>query len=315
LSLRAPDSPAPAASAGAPAGVDPAILRSIRQASQATDIDFGYLVAEAGQESGFQPRAAAPGSTARGLFQFIESTWLEMVRRYGAQYGAGQYAQQIGTDSGGRASVADPKLRRQILDLRDDPKLSASLAAEYARSNKTELESALGQPVSNTDLYLAHFLGAGGATSFLKNMRQDASASAPALFPEAAAANRSVFYDRKTGMARRLADVYRVFAAKIDPQSNAFARVMEAGSSATAQARAMPLAQPRGPMPLKPRGSGPLLAMFNTMAVTAMKAMGEVRFVRPAAFGGIDAAPAAPAASAHRSARQPADRQAADQVA
>ena len=290
------------------AGVDPTIVRSIRRASEATDIDFGYLMAEAQQESGFHPSAAAPSSSARGLYQFIDTTWLEMVRRYGDRYGAGDYAKEIQSGAGGRPVVADPKTRQEILKLRDDPVLSASLAAEYARSNKADLENALGRPATNTDLYLAHFLGAGGATVFLKNMQQHAGAAAADLLPEAAAANRSVFYNRKTGAARSVADVYGLLATKMGQPTDAFAQVMEAkASTAPAPAGAIPLSRERGPMPLqreRPRLNAPLLAMFNVVALTAMKAIGnEIKL--PKTVGSIRAIPTAPEGpAAHRRQRE-----------
>jgi len=306
----------------APAGADPGILRSIRQASQATDIDFDYLVAQAKQESGLQPRAAAKSSSARGLFQFIDSTWLEMVRRYGDRYGAGQYAHQISSDSSGRPTVADPGLRRQILGLRDDPSLSAALAAEYARSNKENLEQALGRATTNTDLYLAHFLGAGGATTFLKALKQNSGTVAANLLPGAAAANRTVFYNSKTGAARSVADIYQIFANKIDRGSEAFAVAMSSSPSGAARTNPasgartsalqtatapMPLNRPRGPMPLLARaGAQPLVAMFNVMAVTAMKAMSSGITLKksPDGMRMIAVAPAAPAAVAPRRANQ-----------
>jgi hypothetical protein len=291
LSLEAPTSP-PSAPAPAAATVDPSILRDIRHASQATNIDFGYLVAQAQQESGFQPTAAAKSSSARGLYQFIDTTWLEMIRRYGARYGAAAYAQQIGEDAGGRPAVADPKLRRQILDLRNDPALSAALAAEYARSNKQDLEQALGRPASNTDLYIAHFLGAGGATAFLKSMSRNAATAAASLFPDAASANRSVFYDRKTGAPRSVADIYQTFANKIEKHSDDFALAMQ-GAGGSGPAAAMPLVRSRGMMPL--RVNRTLATMLNVIALTAMKTMGGELALKKGPGGETSVAPAPPA--------------------
>lgn len=292
MSLEAPNSP-PSAPASA-AAVDPSILRDIRQASQATNIDFGFLVAQARQESGFHPGAAAESSSARGLYQFIDTTWLEMMRRYGGRYGAGAYAQQIGEDPSGRPTVADPQARRRILDLRNDPALSASLAAEYARSNKQDLEKALGRPATNTDLYLAHFLGAGGATAFLQNMQQNAGTTAASLFPEAASANRSVFYDRKTGAARTVAEIYQSFANKIEKHSDDFALAMQSAGSPAGPAAAMPLVRSRGMMPL--RVNSTLVTMFNVIALTAMKTMGGGELTLKKGPGGeVSIAPAPPA--------------------
>ena len=124
------------------AAIDPAVLKSIRQASQSTHADFGYLMAQAAQESGFRSNAKAATSSATGLFQFVDSTWLDMVRQHGAKHGIGQLAEQITYDAGGHPHVADPTVRETILALRKDPKISAALAGEFARDNKAEVERA-----------------------------------------------------------------------------------------------------------------------------------------------------------------------------
>ena len=143
------------------------LLSTLKQASARTGVDFAYLVAQAGQESGFQTNAQASSSSARGLFQFIDSTWLQMVRDYGSKYGLSAEAQQIGTGPDGKPSVADPAMRRAILSLRDNPRIAAAMAAEYARSNRDTLSRELGIQPGQTDLYLGHFLGTSGAGKFL----------------------------------------------------------------------------------------------------------------------------------------------------
>lgn len=208
--MPAPSHPLPPGGA-----IDPAVTRGIRQASAATQVDFSFLLATATQESGLKADAKSSKGTATGLFQFIDSTWLQMVQRFGAKYGIGDLAQQISVDEGGHAHVADPAVRQQILDLRKDPALSASLAAEYAKTNKSEVERALGRPAGSTDLYMAHFLGAGGATEFLKAVQHDGNAVAADLLPEAAASNRGVFYDSSTGAPRTVAEIYRTFAQQL----------------------------------------------------------------------------------------------------
>src|SRR6185437_7232172 len=204
-----------------PRGVSPAVIGSIRQASRATGVDFGALMAQAKEESGFRVEARSSSSSASGLFQFINATWLGLVQRFGGKYGVGAVAQQIATDSTGHATVADPALRARILALRNDASLSAALAAEYARANKGELERALGRPAGNADLYLAHFLGAAGATALLKAVAQNGDAVGAALLPGAAAANRSVFFD-ESGRAHSVAEIYRSFAQRIDSEAQRF---------------------------------------------------------------------------------------------
>jgi len=213
--------PAPSHPLPTGAAIDPAIARGIRQASAATSVDFGFLVSAASQESGLHADAKASHGTASGLFQFIDSTWLQMVQRFGAKYGIGELAQQVSFDGSGKTHVADPSVRQQILDLRKDPRLSAAFAAEYTKSNKAEVERALGHSVDNTGLYMAHFLGANGATEFLKAAQSNGKAIAAELLPEAAAANRAVFYDNRTGEPRTVAEIYSGFAAKFKQGSHA----------------------------------------------------------------------------------------------
>jgi hypothetical protein len=116
-----PMNPGSAARAGSP--VEAAIAR----AAEATSVDFGYLLAKAEVESGMNPEARAATSSATGLYQFIESTWLDTVRKHGARFGLGALAEQIGVSASGEAYVADPAQRQAILALRSDrgqPRLS-----------------------------------------------------------------------------------------------------------------------------------------------------------------------------------------------
>lgn len=246
-----------------------AVVGSIRQAAHATDVDFGLLMAQAQQESGFRADAKAPGSSATGLFQFIDSTWLGLVRQFGDKYGVGALARSISVDSTGRPSVADPAMRQRILELREDPRLSSALAAEYARLNKSELERTLGRPAGNTDIYLAHFLGAHGAATFLTALAQRGDTPAADLLPEAAQANHGVFYDRLTGRARSVSDIYRTFGKRIDGEAARF--------SAPASASSAPDTPATGARALSfdpHQLSAPIAAMLNLFAFSALHLLG-----------------------------------------
>lgn len=194
------------------------LLSTLKQASSRTGVDFAYLVAQAGQESGFKPDAQAKTSSARGLFQFIESTWLETVRDHGAKHGLADQAQKITTGSDGKPRVSDADARREILSLRDDPRIASAMAAEYARSNQQVLSREFGVDVKKVDLYLGHFLGANGATKFLSALKDNPAQSAASLLPEAASANQGVFYTTD-GKPRSLGEIYAFFNTKLDAKA------------------------------------------------------------------------------------------------
>ena len=186
------------------------VNNAVRLASNATGVDFAYLLEQAAVESSFDTDAAAKTSSARGLYQFIESTWLNMVREYGDKYGLGAEAAAI--DENGR--VGDDATRRAILELRNDPKIASIMAAELAADNKDYLAKTYEGDIGSTELYMAHFLGAGNAAAFLNATKDTPYAAAADIFPKAALANRNVFYDQQSGQPKTLSEVYSYFDQK-----------------------------------------------------------------------------------------------------
>ena len=191
------------------------ITQAIKQASARTGVDFSYLLNKASQESGFNPNAQASSSSAAGLFQFTSQTWLQTVKTYGSKFGLGAYANDITMDSNGVAHVSDPSAKQAILALRKDPTVSAEMSGELDQQNCSALKSDVGGSIGPTDLYLAHFLGASGASNFINTLRSNPNANAAALLPEAASANPSVFYN-SNGQARSVSQIYQQFAQKFD---------------------------------------------------------------------------------------------------
>lgn len=184
------------------------VAAHIRDAAQATGVPFEFLLAQANQESRLNPDAKSSRSSAMGLFQFTSGTWLDMVKKHGAAHGLDKYADAVVTGSNGRLTVTDKELKKEILDLRRDPKLSALMAAEYAKDNERVLESRLGRQVSTHDLYLAHFLGAGGALKVLRGRHEPEGGEQPDDMAGAAKANPEVFVDSSSGEQRSLASIY-----------------------------------------------------------------------------------------------------------
>lgn len=191
---------------------------AIQQAAARTGVDFSYLLGQARIESGFDPNARARTSSATGLFQFIEQTWLATVQQHGDKHGLGWAAGAIKQGANGRYQVADPAMRKAILDMRKDPQAASAMAAEFAADNQNYLENSLGRPMESVDLYLAHFLGAGGAQKFLSAHDANPDAPAASILPAAARANRSIFYG-KNGAARSFAEIRERFAAKLGGSS------------------------------------------------------------------------------------------------
>jgi len=214
---------------------------AIGRAARATGVDFGYLMEQARAESSLNPAAKARTSSATGLYQFIDSTWLATLKRHGAAHGLGWAADMIGR-AGGRYSVKDPSARDAIMALRTNPETAALMAAEHAADNAKRLETRLGRAAGATDLYLAHFLGAGGAARFLTGLAADGATAAADLLPRAARANRSIFF-AKDGRARSLAEVYDRFATRFGANG---------GTAATLAAR-----QPAAPAAAPPANAPP----------------------------------------------------------
>lgn len=201
----APVSPAP--SAAGSAGPMATIARALRNAAQSTGASFDYLLTTAKVESGLNSDLSTRGSSATGLFQFIEQTWLSVVKQAGQALGLGNYADSIQQTPSGRYVVNDPAVRQQIMQLRKDPAANAVMAGVFTQQNAGLLANQIGRKPSDSELYMAHFFGPGGASKLIQKAAQDPTASAANVFPAAARANRSIFYD-KQGHARSVAGVY-----------------------------------------------------------------------------------------------------------
>jgi Transglycosylase SLT domain len=232
--------------ATATAGVDPSRLRiagAIKQAASTTGANFEYLLATAKMESDFNPTAGASTSSAHGLYQFIDQTWLGTVKEAGAQLGYGQYADAISKSSSGSYSVSDPTARAAIMKLRDDPVVSSAMAGILTQSNSFNLTGKIGRRPTDAELYMAHFMGVGGAAKLISNAEDNPQASGAGLFPNAAAANRSIFYD-STGRARSVSEVHSVltsrYAAAANSQATRSAMASVGGMPATTLASAAP---------------------------------------------------------------------------
>src|ERR1700681_2045177 len=190
-----------------------AVTSAIRDAASATGASFNYLLATAKIESDLDPGLTMKSSSAAGLFQFIDQTWLGTLKQAGPAFGYGTYANAISRSSSGHYAVDDPEMRREIMKLRNDPTANAVMAGVLTQQNAAALTRRIGRRPTEGELYIAHFFGAGGAGKLIQLAGSTPQASAAEVFPLAAHANRSIFYDRQ-GNARSIAGVYSELARR-----------------------------------------------------------------------------------------------------
>jgi hypothetical protein len=187
------------------------VTAALRGAAEATGAGFDYLLRTARRESSLNAAAQAPTSSARGLFQFIDQTWLEVLKEEGPKLGLADAAADVSKMASGRYAVADPARRAELLAMRDDPQAAALLAGAFTRRNAAAFTAAIGRAPSEGELYAAHFLGAQGAVELTTLAAASPHASAAEAFPVQAAANRAIFFDK--GRARSALEVYAKLTA------------------------------------------------------------------------------------------------------
>lgn len=237
------------------------------EASKATGTGFDFLLKTAQRESGLRANAKAPTSSATGLFQFIEQTWLETMKEAGPQLGYGNQAKQI-SQVGEKYIVPNARHRQDILALRKDPKASALMAGAYAKKNEAILSGRLGRQVSSGELYAAHFLGAQGGGQLIELAQSRPDLKASKVFPEQAKANRNIFYDRG-GKARTIREVYDNLVATVPQQKNEVAKAFDLGDRFNAKP-SMKVAYD----PARMQQASPMADFFSSPAVPSRFSLG-----------------------------------------
>jgi Transglycosylase SLT domain len=228
------------------------IAGAIRKAAHSTGASFEYLLTTARIESNLNPTAQASTSSAKGLYQFIEQTWLGTMKRAGQALGYGQYADGIHQSADGRFQVPDPQLHAEIMKLRNDPAVSAAMAGAFTQTNAAHVAASIGRTPTEGELYIAHFLGPDGAARLIGAAAHQPQASAVALFPQAAAANRTIFYDA-SGRARSAAEVYGKLTGRYEHVRSVVFKEPVQTASPTAFTPPMRMAsQPMTPPPVPP---------------------------------------------------------------
>jgi len=179
---------------------------AIQRASQATGVDFSFLMKTANRESGFNPAAKAGSSSAAGLFQFVEQTWLSTLKQHGAKHGYARYAELISKGDDGRYHVAGGEAHRAVMDLRLDPHAASLMAGELTSDSAAYLKGRTGRSPTAGELYAAHFLGPQGSAKLIDAAQRQPGATAAQLFPDAAHANKAIFY--RDGRPATVGEVY-----------------------------------------------------------------------------------------------------------
>lgn len=202
------------------------VVDSIRRGADRARVDPVMLMAIADKESAFATDVKASTSSATGLFQFIESTWLRAIREFGPRYGLDADAALVeGADE--KPFVADAAERARILDMRTYPYLSALMAAECLKSARLRLANVVGREPTVGETYLTHFLGSQSAELFMQKLVAQPKVAAASVFKAPARANKPIFYAGKRGKALTIANVHEKFEDMMDTRVRRYAKLGE----------------------------------------------------------------------------------------
>jgi hypothetical protein len=249
------------------AATNPKLLSSVARGAQRTGADFKHLLATAQIESGGDHAARAATSSAAGLFQFTEQTWLQAVHQHGPRHGLDHAANAIQKTTGGRYIVSQEDARHEILALRHDETVSAAMAGELTKDNQAALTAELGRAPSGAELYLAHFLGAAGASRMLKAAAEPDPISAASVLPAAARANANLFYRHGQAVTAqylvgRIQGLYERVLTSVQPISAPAPVETRPAASVTAGAGKTER-EPTSPIPAYPRAAETRILSMN----------------------------------------------------
>lgn len=218
-----------------PVKVKRRLVETVVRAARRADYDPALLMAIADKESSLRAMANASTSSAAGLFQFIEKTWLQAVREFGAQHGLAREAAEIeGPDD--NPYIADEQERARVLALRERPYLATVMAAEMLKRDAGKVAENVGRNLSAGETYLIHFLGQRDAKLFLSRLADEPQVSAAATLPRPAKANKPIFYERGKAKPLSVAKVHEKFEEMMGMRVDRYSDVSEiAGAMAYAE--------------------------------------------------------------------------------
>jgi hypothetical protein len=204
------------------------VKKLLDEVAKTTGVDSDNLKTTAAVESSLNPNAKASGTTASGLFQFLQSTWQGMMAKFAQKY---------------RIDPNTPPT---------DARANAIMGAEYMKQNMSILKSVRPNP-SATDLYLAHFLGPAGAVNFLK---ADPNAIGAEINPKAAAKNKAIFYDN-SGRPRTVKEIHDLLSAKLRNTASKYGINFKDSGDSGSSATPSPTPSVTGGSPVTGGDSGP----------------------------------------------------------
>lgn len=203
------------------------LVQTIVRAAREVGSDPELLMAIADKESSFLTEVQAKTSSATGLFQFIEKTWLGVVHKFGAQYGLSkESAVVVYGEDGWTVPNAEEKAR--ILELRREPRLSALMAGEMLKRDAARISERIGRPLTHGETYLAHFLGPGDAERFMAKVVEQPKSAAAQLLPKPAKSNKTIFYanaGRRKVKSLSVAEVHAKFETMMSARSARYRNV------------------------------------------------------------------------------------------
>lgn len=202
-------------------GHDPYLIDAMYRASEKTGVNFDLLALKAMMESDLGRITQSSSSSARGAFQFVDATWLLLIKRYGDRIGYAEYAHAINYDPELKDYFieSDSFSKSDILALRDNEDI-ATMIKSYQIQDEVRVIKRYknGAEVNATDHYIVHMLGLAMAKTYYELLMAESPIILTNLknqyFAQAIAVNKSFFYDAN-GNGLNAAQSYARFQKKV----------------------------------------------------------------------------------------------------
>jgi hypothetical protein len=213
----------------------PQIFQSIISAANEVDFDPALLLTMAWFESKMDDKIDNKKSSAVGLFQFTSETWVETIYKYGRKHNLDRFVDVIYKDKKGHYHIKNERNKNVLLALRNNPKISAIMAAEMMKTNKNLVEDKIGNKVKGKDAYLIHVLGPGGASKFFESLHKRPNIPSSLLFPLEVKKNPHLFVEKKeignkkTKRIRTISESHEFVADMISKQMDRYKNMLKIG--------------------------------------------------------------------------------------